>query len=338
MRAPGFWRGPRPGWQAMCLWPISLLYALVAWLRFRRAPVYRADVPVVCIGNPTVGGSGKTPAAILIARLFEALGRKPVFLSRGYGARLPGPVVVDPATHAARDVGDEPLLLARTAPTVVSPDRADGARLAATLGDVVVMDDGFQNSALSKDLSLLVVDGGYGLGNGYCLPAGPLRLPLSPQLARAGAILVIGEGAAGKAVAGTAAARGVEALTGRLIADAGMTAAIGGRPVLAFAGIGRPEKFFETLRALGARVVEARQFPDHHVFTESDARGLMAMQRRSGAIPVTTEKDLVRLGSPENSALRALAEAAVALPVTLALDETSAMTLRELLVRALEAR
>lgn len=333
MRSPGFWRGPRPGWQAMCLWPLSLVYAGAALSRFGREPAARAAVPVICVGNPTVGGSGKTPAAILIARLLGALGRRPVFLSRGYGARVPGPVVVDPRVHAARDVGDEPMLLARVAPTVVSPDRAAGADLAGTLGDVIVMDDGFQNAGLAKDLSLLAIDGGYGVGNGYCLPAGPLRLPLSPQLARAAAVLVVGGGEAGEAVARQARDRGLPVLRGHLAADPAMTAAIAARPVVAFAGIGRPDKFFGTLAEIGADVVETRAFPDHHVYSESDARGLMAIQRRSGAIPVTTEKDLVRIAAASGGALKELAEAAVALPVTLALDEPSALVLKELLER-----
>ncbi|MCT8970356.1 tetraacyldisaccharide 4'-kinase [Microbaculum marinisediminis] len=340
MRAPGFWRGPGdgrrgPGWQALCLWPLSLIYALIAWLRFRRAPATTADVPVICIGNPTVGGSGKTPTAILIARLLAALGHKPVFLSRGYGARVAGPVSVDPAVHTAADVGDEPLLLARTAPTVVSPDRAAGARLAQTLGDIIVMDDGFQNAALAKDLSLLVIDGGYGIGNGYCLPAGPLRLPLDPQLARAAAVVVIGEGEAGEAVATLAGDKGMLVLRGRLAPAPAMTTALAGRPAIAFAGIGRPDKFFETVSAIGMQIMEARGFPDHHVYTEADARGLMALQKRSGAIPVTTEKDIVRIGAPKGGTLKALAEASVALPVTLALDEASALDLRTLLVGGL---
>lgn len=336
MRAPAFWQGPRPGWQAMCLWPISLIYAAIAFWRFRRAPGATAAVPVICVGNPTVGGSGKTPAAILIARLLAALGRRPVFLSRGYGTRVLGPVAVDLAIHTAADVGDEPLLLARIAPAVVSPDRVLGAELARTLGDVVVMDDGFQNPALAKDLSILVVDAGYGVGNGYCLPAGPMRLPLGPQLDKAGAVLVIGEGDAWATVGRRAGDMGVVLLRGRLAADPSMRMAIGGRPVLAFAGIGRPDKFFETLREIGAEVIEERGFPDHHAYDETDARGLMALQRRSGAIPVTTEKDAVRIGRPKGGTMKALADALVALPVSLVLDENSTFALHELLEKALK--
>lgn len=332
MRAPAFWQGigpdSRPDWRARCLWPLSLAYGAVARSRFDRPPSCRASVPVICIGNPTVGGAGKTPAAILTARCLAALGRQPVFLSRGYGARVSGPIAVDPAIHSAGQVGDEPLLLARVAPTVVSPDRAAGAKLAETLGDVIVMDDGFQNPALAKDLSLLVVDAGYGVGNGFVLPAGPLRLPLAPQIARAQALVVIGaggpEGDLAEPIAEQARAGGLSVLKGRVIADPSMTAAIAGRPVLAFAGIGRPEKFFATLAGIGTEVVETRAFPDHHCYTDADARGLMALQRRSGAIPVTTEKDLVRIGKPAGGALKSLAEALVALPVALALDADSA--------------
>jgi len=331
VRAPRFWSGPRPDWRAACLWPLSLPYAAIAGRRFARPPAARAPVPVVCVGNPTVGGSGKTPAAILIARLLAALGRRPVFLSRGYGANVAQPTVVDAAVHGAAEVGDEPLLLARHAPVVVSPDRTAGAGLAATLGDVVVMDDGFQNPGLAKDLSLLVIDGGYGIGNGWCLPAGPLRLPLGPQLSRAQAVIIVGAGEPGEQVAAMARAHGLTVLRGVLRPDAAMATALAARPVVAFAGIGRPEKFFATLGDIGAKVLEARGFPDHHRFSEADARGLLAILRRSGAIPVTTEKDRVRLGAPVSGALKALADAAVAVPVTLALDEPSAIALHALL-------
>lgn len=337
MRAPAFWQAPRPDWRAICLWPVSLLYGAIALARLRKAPTYRARVPVICIGNPTLGGSGKTPTAVLTARCLEALGRKPVFLSRGYGATVTGPVAVDPAAHTATDVGDEPLLLARVAPTVVSPDRVAGARLAETLGDVIVMDDGFQNPSLHKNLSLLVVDGGYGVGNGWVFPAGPLRLALKPQLARAQGLIVIGAGEAGDGVAEVADRSDLAVVRGKLHPDGAMTAAIGGRPVLAFAGIGRPEKFFDSLQEIGAQIVECRAFADHHIYTDADARGLMALQRRSGAIPVTTEKDLVRIGSPAGGALRSLAEALVALPVGLALDEASAKTFQDLLESALSS-
>jgi tetraacyldisaccharide 4'-kinase len=336
MRAPGFWRGPRPGWQAACLWPPSLVYAAVATARFRRQPSARAGVPVVCIGNPTVGGSGKTPTAILIARLLATLGRKPVFLSRGYGARVSHPLKVDLQKHTADEVGDEPLLLAKTAPTVVSPDRVAGAHVAESLGDVIVMDDGFQNPALAKDVSLLVVDAEYGVGNGYCLPAGPLRLPLGEQLNRVHAVLVIGEGEAGDRIAERAEGQGLAVLRGQLAAGPAMAAALASRPVLAFAGIGRPEKFFRTLASIGAQIVETRTFADHHMYSESDARGLMALQRRSGAIPVTTEKDAARIGSPTDGLLKALADAMVGLPVSLALDEASATRCHDLLLEALK--
>ncbi|MEJ8571037.1 tetraacyldisaccharide 4'-kinase [Microbaculum marinum] len=335
MRAPAFWQETRPSWQAMCLWPLSLLYGAVARVRFAKAPTSRAAVPVVCIGNPTLGGSGKTPTAILTARCLQALGRRPVFLSRGYGARVAGALTVDPAVHTAADVGDEPLLLARTAPTVVSPDRVAGAARAATLGDVIVMDDGFQNPALHKDLSLLVFDAGYGVGNGYVFPAGPLRLPLGPQLARAQAVVLIGTGDRSESALAGAGVAAPDILKGELRPDPAMTAALTGRPVLAFAGIGRPEKFFGSLEDIGAQVVERRPFADHHRYSEADARGLMAMQRRSGAIPVTTEKDLVRIGSPRGGALKSLSEALVALPVSLALDEASAVRFQALLERLL---
>jgi len=335
MHAPAFWSADKPDWRAICLWPASKLYGAIALSRFRRAPAYRSTIPVICIGNPTLGGSGKTPMAILTARCLQALGRKPVFLSRGYGARVAEPVHVDPDTHTAADVGDEPLLLAAAAPTIVSPDRAAGAKRAEALGDVIVMDDGFQNPTLHNDLSLLVVDAGAGLGNGAVFPAGPLRMPLEPQLARAGGVVVIGEGARADAVVRAAKSGDLPVLAGSLIPDPAMAIAIGGRPVIAYAGIGRPEKVFETVEAVGAQIVEKRRFPDHHVYSDHDARGLMALHRRSGAIPVTTQKDLVRLRGSRSSSVRALADASVALPVTLAFDEMSAAAFQALLERAL---
>src|SRR6185295_300855 len=188
MQAPGFW-WKKSGAAAALLSPLAAIYGSVAARRLAQSGE-RTGVPVICIGNPTVGGAGKTPTAIAVARMLISAGERPAFLTRGFGGRLAGPVIVEPS-HAAAEVGDEPLLLARVAPTVVSRDRVAGARHAIAAGaTAIVMDDGFQNPALAKDLSILVIDGTRGIGNGHVIPAGPLRAPLAPQLGRAHAILV----------------------------------------------------------------------------------------------------------------------------------------------------
>ena len=335
MREPAFWRR-KPGLAARLLAPLSLAYGAVAGLRLRQRG-RRAGMPVVCIGNFTVGGAGKTPTALAVARMLAAAGERPVFLSRGYGGRLAGPVLVDPARHAADDVGDEPLLLARAAAAIVARARVEGAALAAAAGaGVVVMDDGFQNPSLAKDFSVLVVDGQRGIGNGRVIPAGPLRAPLKVQLARAHALVVVGtaSGAADVVVA-AARAQGIPVFAAWLRPDPGFVAALGGGRVLAFAGIGDPQKFFATLVDAGIPVAATRSFPDHHRYTKAEAQALCDDADRDGLILVTTEKDHVRLTGDE--ALAELAAHAHALPVALALEDEE--TFRSLLLeRIAEAR
>jgi tetraacyldisaccharide 4'-kinase len=263
------------------------------------------------------------------------LGERPFFISRGYGGRARGPVRVDLQRHDARAVGDEPLLLARTFPTVVARDRVAGAKLAEQEGaSVVVLDDGFQNPALEKDLALLVVDGMSGIGNGRVFPAGPLRAPLGPQLERAQGIVRVGKGAAGEAVAEIAkiaAGMGIAALGARLMPDPAAAAKLSRKSVLAFAGIGHPEKFFATLAETGAEVIERRVFADHHFYSAADAAVLLAIVRARGLLPVTTEKDQARMaGDP---ALAELASLTRALPVRLVFEDEAAV--RALLQRAL---
>jgi tetraacyldisaccharide 4'-kinase len=276
MREPAFW-WREPGLAAHLLTPFAAIYGAIAARRTRR-PGQRARAKVICIGNLTVGGAGKTPTAIAAARLLRDAGANPAFLTRGYGGRLAGPVVVAP-THTAADVGDEPLLLARVAPTIVARDRVAGAAAAIAAGaDTIVMDDGFQNASLDKDLSVLVVDGRRGIGNGKIIPAGPLRAPLAAQLPRARALLVVGEaGWSARGVVAAAQARGALLLTGRLVADTAAVAALRGTRVLAFAGIADPDKFFATLRDAGVAVAATRRFADHHRFDAAEAQDLSAL-------------------------------------------------------------
>jgi len=315
-REPDFWW--RPGTGAL-LMPAAAIYGAVAGLRMQW-PGQRAGVPVICLGNLTVGGAGKTPAALMVAQLFYAAHEQPFFLSRGYGGLLAGPVRVNPALHRARDVGDEPLLLARRAPTIVARDRVAGAKLAQFAGaSVIVMDDGLQNSSLAKDLTIVVVDGRRGIGNGHIIPAGPLRAPLGRQLDRAQALLVVGAPDGAAYVLNRARRRGLAIFHARLEPDRSVIDAIGSRKVLAFAGIGDPGKFFATLGAAGIEVAERAGFADHHRYSATEAQNLLARAQAKGLMLVTTEKDLMRLsGEPQ---LQALAERACVLPVRLVVEE-----------------
>ncbi len=302
MKAPGFWQRP-PGPMARLLAPAGTLVAAAARRRQRRARPAVAGVPVICVGNLVVGGAGKTPVAIALGRLLETLGQRPAFLCRGYRGRLAGPVAVDLARHDARAVGDEALLLAAHAPTWVARDRAAGARAAVAAGaGAIVMDDGFQNPGLAKDLSLLVVDGATGLGNGLVLPAGPLRERPRDGLARAHAIVLMGADATGAA---TTLAGGRPLLRARLVPEPAAPWLHGAR-VLAFAGIARPEKLFDTLRRNGARLVAAVGFPDHHVYTEDEIMRLVERAAAAGAAPVTTAKDFARLPEAARPMVRVL--------------------------------
>jgi tetraacyldisaccharide 4'-kinase len=294
MREPGFWHRP-PSWISLLLTPLAALYGLVAGHRLQRQG-FDAGIPVLCVGNYHVGGAGKTPMVLALTRLLRDLGETPVVLSRGYGGRLRGPIKVDPARHVAEDVGDEPLMLARTVAVVVARDRIDGVALAKSQGaSVILMDDGFQNPAIAKDASLIVIDSDRGLGNGCVVPAGPLRAPLPPQFARTDALIVVGEGRAADAVAAAIAALDKPVLAARLRADDASVLALRGKRVLAFAGIGDPARFFRTLRGCGIEIVGERAFADHHPFSQTEIEALIAEAARDGLTLVTTEKDLARL-------------------------------------------
>jgi len=323
MREPPFW-WRADSIEAGLLAPAAAIYGAVAARRLKRRG-YRADAPVVCIGNPTVGGAGKTPTALAVARMLAAAGERPVFLSRGYGGRLRGPVVVDVARDRAADVGDEPLLLARVAPTVVAHDRVAGARTALAAGaSVIVMDDGFQNPSLAKDLSILVVDGRRGLGNMRVFPAGPLRAPLDVQLDRANAVVLVGAiGEAAAPVMTAVHARKLPLFRARLEPDRDVIAALAGQRALAFAGIGDPEKVFATLKDAGIFVAATRRFADHHRYTQAEARSLCRQADVEGLVLVTTEKDMARLQGDEATA--ELAARVRVLPVRLVLDAEPAL-------------
>lgn len=323
MRAPAFW-WRRPGLASALLSPVGAVVGAIALARMGKAGG-RVEAPVLCIGNPTVGGAGKTPTAIALLRRLTARGATPFALLRGHGGAAPMPLKVDPAIHGADAVGDEALLLARYAPTIVAGGaRRAGAEMAVAVGaSHIVMDDGFQNPSLHKDVSVLVVDGAVGAGNACVTPAGPLRAPLLPQLARADAVLVVGDGSAGEKVAAEAAQAGCTVLRGRLVPDPAAVAALRGVPLIAFAGIGRPEKFFATLEGEGLTLLARHAFADHHPFRPAEIARLVEAARAQGARLVTTQKDRIRLSAPAFAGpeFATVVDAIATLPVTLALDD-----------------
>ncbi len=288
LRAPEFWR--RDGAASRLLSPLAALYDAAVAARFARAQPAQAGVPVICVGNLTAGGAGKTPIVLSLAQNLTARGVRVHILSRGYGGRARGPLLVDPKRHEARDVGDEPLLLAHVAPCWVAASRPAGARAAVDAGaQAILMDDGLQNPSLAKNWSLLAIDGGYGLGIGGVLPAGPLREDAARGLARADAVVVMGEDKTG--LAGILAGKTV--LRARLAPAE--PAKFAGQSFIAFAGIGHPGKFFRSAEEAGARLLTRHEFADHHRYRESELQALMVRARAAGASLLTTEKDWVRL-------------------------------------------
>jgi tetraacyldisaccharide 4'-kinase len=359
LEPPTWWYAERIPLAAWGLLPVSALYGAAVQKRFREAVPYRGKLPVICVGNFTMGGAGKTPVALKLAAMLAGSGIGPGFLTRGYGGRERGPYLVNGASDDAARVGDEPLLLAEAAPTVVSRNRPAGARLLETLAvNAIVMDDGFQNPSLAKDFSLIVIDAAAGLGSGRVFPLGPLRAPLAFQAAMADAILLLGGAAGGGAgiieqinaslrkkapspcpspargkgagcarwegvpspLAGEGQGEGAFFSPGQNVFEAQIvpkvTDGMREQPLLAFCGIGRPAKFFDTLRSAGIAAVKCRAFPDHHPYTEADARSLLAQAKALKAQLITTAKDLARLKGA-SGALAELHVSARALPVAI---------------------
>ncbi len=291
--APPFW-WTKADWRAWALFPFSFLYGQVAGRRLANARRTSVPAPVICVGNFTVGGAGKTPTALALAEAARAKGHTPGFLTRGYGGSLDVTTLVDPHHHRATAVGDEALLLAQAATTVVCRRRVDGARRLIEEGvDLIIMDDGFQSARLTLDFALVVIDGYRGIGNGHLVPGGPVRAPIAEQMRQASAILKVGTGDAADQLVRQAARAGkpvyVATITPR------ETTSLKDVPVLAFAGIADPNKFYRTVEGLGGQLVERRSFPDHHYFSEDEIAELLAMAKRLDLLPVTTAKDAARL-------------------------------------------
>jgi len=314
LRAPSWWYERSSLWPAL-LAPAGLVWNAVTRARWAFAKPYRSSLPVICIGNFTAGGAGKTPAALAVAHILGNAGERPIFLTRGYGGCTHGPHLVNPSHDTPHLVGDEPLLLAREAPTIVAADRAEGARLAERQdASVIIMDDGFQNPGLAKTASLIVIDGAQGLGNEHVIPAGPLRASLGFQLTMVDGFILVGAGDADGRVHALAQEASLPVLTSQIVADTD-SGWLKNKSLVAFAGIGRPDKFFRTLEDLGGRLMERVPYPDHHVFTQGDAENLLCLASDHGAQLVTTQKDFVRIEGGAD--LQKLKQDTQALPVRL---------------------
>lgn len=336
---PSWWYGEaQGGLAAPLLAPFGAVYGAVAEARYRRRSPYRSRLPVICIGNFTAGGTGKTPLAMHICRHLKEIGHEPVALTRGYGGSLTGPYWVNARTDVARDVGDEALLLARAAPTQLCRNRRDGAR-AIEVGPhratVIIMDDGLQNPQLAKDFSIALVDGGRGIGNGKVIPAGPLRAPLDFQLELTDAVVVNEQvPGAGDRIAEWMRTRFQGPVLRATTVPAEDAAWLKGARVMAWAGIGSPRRFFAMLEHLGAEVLDTTAFRDHEPVQQADALRLLKLAEADGATLVTTEKDLARLGGT-SSAVQNLAAASRALPIRLSFEANDAVRLASLIDAAL---
>ncbi len=352
LREPSWWYVDREDWRARLLEPIGRFYGNAAQRRFEKRVAYRSRLPVICVGNLTAGGTGKTPLSLFIAERMVARGEQPAFLTRGYGGIEQGPIWVEPDQHQARQVGDEPILLAAVAPTLVARDRRAGARAIEERTDAisaVIMDDGLQNPSLRKDLTLVVVDGTRGLGNRGIIPAGPLRAPLDFQLEKADAIVInktdfsdIGKTPQGVETADQLANEFRQQFPGPVIQattqPAGDVDWLRDKPVVAFAGIGHPRRFFDMLSSLGAHIAAEMPYADHYAFTETDADTLLTLRARHDALLVTTEKDMARLVNLKRTSagLNRLAERAQTVGIEIVFDAANHLRIATLIDDALK--
>ena len=317
MRSPGFWWKKRLGSRACMLAPLGFIYGQVTAYRMRRSGE-ALGCPVVCVGNFTAGGAGKTPVALSLSTYLRERDWKPVFLSRGYGGAVCGPLQISEQSDPSQ-CGDEPLLLAREAPTFIAKDRLAGGLEARHHGNVIIMDDGLQNPALQKAVRLAVIDARVGIGNGLCVPAGPMRAPLRTQWGFTDAVVLVGDGEAGEAVAAKAPC---PVFRGRTEPDATMAAQLKNKKVMAVAGIGRPQKLYDSLESVGAEVKIGRAFEDHHTFDRHEIESLIAEGAQNGLTLVTTAKDHVRIMAVD----RKLAQKFKVLPIRFVAENPQGFT------------
>lgn len=285
MKTPTFWN--KKNLFVYCLLPFSWIYHCVTTLRFKLKKPYKSHLPVICIGNLTAGGTGKTPVSIAIADILKQKGKNPFFISRGYGGKVKN-IIIHSYNNCAKEVGDEPLLLSKIAPVAVNPDRAEAAKLAVKSGaDILIMDDGFQNPGLYKDISFLVFNGKLGIGNGAVIPAGPLRETFTSGIKRASALIIIGNDETD-----------IAKKTDLPVFFADITAEqpnIKNKNIFAFAGIGYPEKFYNSLKKVGLNVVNTQDFPDHHFYTEKELNKIIETAQKQNLEIFTTSKDFVKI-------------------------------------------
>ena len=332
MHPPHWWQSEDGARLPKYLSPLGNLYGQIVKARFRYGKPYESKLPVICIGNFTLGGTGKTPLSIHLAKKLIAQGWHPTFLSRGFGGKYRGPLLVDPNDHSSTDVGDEPRLLAKAAPTVIAKDRVDGAWLIEQRrSDVIIMDDGFQNPRLRKTLSLLCLDASTAFGNERVFPAGPLRAPLDFQLAIADAVIITGHQKNNLRDRLKTQLHFQKPVFEGHVQPSDETDWLKDKPILAYAGIAQPEKLFHTLEAAGGKVIRRLPFPDHYRFRPSDAARLTKLAQEDNLQLVTTEKDLVRIEENEHHQLRALKRMSRALPVNFHFREKDEKKLLNLL-------
>ncbi|MES0880171.1 tetraacyldisaccharide 4'-kinase [Roseibium sp. SCP14] len=319
-KAPDFWWKKGLSGTAMALSPAGWLYGQISGRRMLSAAKGSSKLPIICIGNFVVGGTGKTPFAIELAHRLREEGRKPGFLLRGYGGRSKGPLLVVSNMHTARQVGDEALLLARHGPTIVSADRPAGAKFAELHDiDVLLMDDGFQNPALEKDLSIVLVDCAVGFGNGMCFPAGPLRAPAKQQILKTDCLVLVGDGNEAEDAVHLAGRRGLPVLHAHLRPQPNEE--LEERKLYAFAGIGRPQKFFSSLKEFGYEIAKTREFADHHQYSEKDVQALLTEAENADLQLVTTSKDMARLSTSDGELFRWITSSTATLDVRMDIDD-----------------
>lgn len=332
LNPPSWWQNETGHILPKYLGPVGTLYGQVVKARFRYTKPYECNLPVLCVGNFTQGGTGKTPISIKLAEMLTDQGWQPSFLTRGYKGKLSGPIVVDPNEQTAEEVGDEPLLLSGTAPTIVAKNRVEGAWLIEQRNsNFIIMDDGFQNPTLRKNISLIAIDSATGLGNHRIFPAGPLRAPLEFQLQRADAIIITGgDSSRIEAELKTKYDFKKPVLRGNLKPTED-TDWVGEKPILAYAGIARPEKLFDSLERVGGKVIRRIPFADHHSFTTRDADHLTKLALADDLQLITTQKDLVRIADKDSHQLRALKRMSRAFPVEFCFDDDGEKTLLKLI-------